>query len=64
MIVRLVGRRVPVVLRHRLLLPASTVTGAVVVVGSDVLLRTVFGPKAGVTSPPACRPRSSAPRCS
>jgi len=50
-IVRLVGRRVPVLLRHRWLLPASMVTGVVVVVGSDVLLRTVFGPMAGVTVP-------------
>ena len=40
-----------VLLRHRWLLPASMVTGVVVVVGSDVLLRTVFGPMAGVTVP-------------
>ena len=50
-IVRLVGRRVPVLLRHRWLLPASMVTGVVVVVGADVLLRVLFGPMAGVTVP-------------
>ncbi|HEU4999330.1 MAG TPA: iron ABC transporter permease [Lapillicoccus sp.] len=50
-IVRLVGRRVPMLLRHAWLLPASMVTGVVVVVGSDVLLRAVFGPMAGVTVP-------------
>ena len=50
-IVRLMGRRVPALLRHRWLLPLSMLTGVVVVVGSDVALRLVFGATAGVTVP-------------
>ncbi|MFI7221344.1 iron ABC transporter permease [Micromonospora maritima] len=50
-IVRLLGRWVPEVHRHRVLLPLSGMVGVVVVLGSDVLLRAVLGGQAGVDVP-------------
>ncbi|MDG4800348.1 iron ABC transporter permease [Micromonospora sp. WMMD980] len=50
-IVRLLGRWVPEVHRHRVLLPLSGLVGVVVVLGSDVLLRAVLGGQAGVDVP-------------
>lgn len=50
-IVRLVGARVPGLLRHRAFVPASAVAGVLVVLGADVLLRAVFGAQAGVAVP-------------
>ncbi|MDN4616050.1 iron ABC transporter permease [Leifsonia sp. F6_8S_P_1B] len=50
-IVRLVGSRVPGLLRHRAFLPASAVAGVLVVLGADVLLRALFGAEAGVAVP-------------
>ncbi|MEU8261609.1 iron ABC transporter permease [Micromonospora sp. NPDC048999] len=50
-IVRLLGRVVPGVHRHRVLLPLSSIVGVVIVLGSDVLLRAVLGGQAGVDVP-------------
>ncbi|MEU1469997.1 iron ABC transporter permease [Streptomyces sp. NPDC005761] len=50
-IVRLVGSRVPALLRHRVFVPASSVAGVLVVVGADVLLRALFGGQAGAAVP-------------
>ncbi|MFF1879789.1 iron ABC transporter permease [Leifsonia sp. NPDC058230] len=50
-IVRLVATRVPGLMRHRAFVPASAVAGVLVVLGSDVLLRAVFGAQAGVSVP-------------
>ncbi|WP_172967772.1 iron ABC transporter permease [Micromonospora sp. WMMA2032] len=50
-IVRLLGRWVPEVHRHRVLLPLSGMVGVAVVLGSDVLLRAVLGGQAGVDVP-------------
>ncbi|QLQ36360.1 iron ABC transporter permease [Micromonospora robiginosa] len=50
-IVRLLGRWVPEVHRHRVLLPLSGMVGVVIVLGSDVLLRAVLGGQAGVDVP-------------
>jgi len=50
-IVRLVGSRVPALLRHRAFLPFSAVAGVLVVLGADVLLRAVFGAQAAVEVP-------------
>ena len=50
-IVRLLASVVPGVHRHRLLLPLSGIAGAVIVLGSDVLLRAVMGGQAGVDVP-------------
>lgn len=50
-IVRLIATRVPGLMRHRAFVPASAVAGIVVVLGSDVLLRAVFGAQAGVAVP-------------
>ncbi|MGC4892380.1 iron ABC transporter permease [Micromonospora sp. DT31] len=50
-IVRLLGRWVPEVHRHRVLLPLSGIVGVVIVLGSDVLLRVVLGGQAGVDVP-------------
>ncbi|MCZ7436961.1 iron ABC transporter permease [Micromonospora sp. WMMC241] len=50
-IVRLLGRWVPEVHRHRVLLPLSGLVGVVIVLGSDVLLRAVLGGQAGVDVP-------------
>ncbi|MEV6692300.1 iron ABC transporter permease [Micromonospora sp. NPDC051196] len=50
-IVRLLGRLVPGVHRHRVLLPLSGIAGVIIVLGSDVLLRAVMGAQAGVDIP-------------
>ncbi|GAB3137493.1 siderophore ABC transporter permease CdtC [Micromonospora sonneratiae] len=50
-IVRLLGRMVPGVHRHRILLPMSGLVGVAIVLGSDVLLRVVLGGQAGVEVP-------------
>ncbi|ADL46130.1 MULTISPECIES: iron ABC transporter permease [Micromonospora] len=50
-IVRLLGRWVPEVHRHRILMPLSGIVGVVIVLGSDVLLRAVLGGQAGVDVP-------------
>lgn len=50
-IVRLLAPRVRGLARHRALLPVSGLVGAVVVVGSDVVLRVALGARAGVEVP-------------
>ncbi|MEW2443971.1 iron ABC transporter permease [Micromonospora marina] len=50
-IVRLLGRWVPEVHRHRILMPLAGIVGVVIVLGSDVLLRAVLGGQAGVDVP-------------
>lgn len=50
-LVRLMGRWTPQVHRHRMLLPMSAITGVLVVVLSDVLLRLVLGGQGGVDIP-------------
>ncbi|WBB68508.1 iron ABC transporter permease [Micromonospora sp. WMMD812] len=50
-IVRLLGRVVPGVHRHRILLPLSGIAGVLIVLGSDILLRAVMGGQAGVDVP-------------
>lgn len=50
-LVRLLATRVHGLQRHRMLLPASALTGVIVVLGADVLLRLVFGGQAGVDVP-------------
>ncbi|WP_425553831.1 iron ABC transporter permease [Isoptericola hypogeus] len=50
-IARLVGRRVPGLGRHVLLLPFSALVGVVVVVGADVLLRVVLPGQASIVVP-------------
>ncbi|EWM63196.1 ABC Fe3+-siderophore transporter permease component [Micromonospora sp. M42] len=50
-IVRLLGKWVPEVHRHRVLMPLSGIVGVVIVLGSDVLLRAVLGGQAGVDVP-------------
>ena len=46
-IVRLLGPRVPGLLRHRALLPVSALSGVVVVLGADVLVRYALGAQVG-----------------
>lgn len=50
-IVRLIGARVPALLRHRVFIPASALAGVLVVLGADVLLRALFGAQAGTAVP-------------
>lgn len=50
-ITRLVGARSPNLLKHRVLVPLSALVGVIVVVGSDVALRAVFGAARGVEVP-------------
>ena len=50
-IVRLAAPAVPGLLRHRALLPVSGLAGALIVVGADVLLRTLIGGQGGVDVP-------------
>ncbi|MGO4104761.1 iron ABC transporter permease [Leifsonia sp. YAF41] len=50
-IVRLLATRIPGLARHRMLIPASALMGVIVVLGSDVLLRFIFGGQAGVDVP-------------
>ncbi|WP_443058939.1 iron ABC transporter permease [Streptomyces sp. NBC_00388] len=49
--VRLIGARLPALLRHRVFIPASALAGVLVVLGADVLLRALFGGQAGATVP-------------
>lgn len=49
--VRLLGRWVPGILRHRVLLPLSGIFGVIVVLGADVLLRAFLGSDRGVEIP-------------
>ena len=46
-IVRLLGPRVPGLLRHRALLPVSALSGVVVVLGADVVVRWALGAQVG-----------------
>jgi iron complex transport system permease protein len=63
-IVRMLGPRAPGLLRHRVLLPVSALSGIVVVLGADVLARWALGAQAGGSRcPPAWSLRCSA-RCS
>ncbi|WP_150306607.1 iron ABC transporter permease [Planctomonas psychrotolerans] len=50
-IVRLLVPHIRGLHRHRILLPLSGLVGVVVVVGADVLLRTILGAQAGVEVP-------------
>lgn len=50
-IVRLLASRVRGLTRHRMLLPVSALSGAVVVIGSDVVVRVLLGARAGVEVP-------------
>jgi ferric hydroxamate transport system permease protein len=50
-IVRLAGPLVPGVLRHRALIPLSGLAGALLVIGADVLLRSILGGQGGVDVP-------------
>ena len=50
-IVRLLGRAVPRLHQHLVLVPLAGLAGALIVIGSDVLLRAVLGAQAGVEVP-------------
>lgn len=50
-LVRLSGRVVPELLRHRVLLPMAGAAGVVVTLGAEVVLRAVLGGQAGVEIP-------------
>ncbi|MGY0233852.1 iron ABC transporter permease [Longispora urticae] len=50
-IVRLAGRWLPDVHRHRVLLPLSGLAGVGIVIGADILLRAVLGGQGGVDIP-------------
>ncbi|MEU8226688.1 iron ABC transporter permease [Kribbella sp. NPDC048915] len=50
-LVRLLARLVPGLLRHHVLLPLSGLSGVLVVLASDVVLRAIFGGQAGVEIP-------------
>lgn len=50
-VVRLVGRLVPGLHRHRMLLPLAGLAGVLIVLGADVLLRAVLGGQGGVDIP-------------
>ncbi|MEU0067884.1 iron chelate uptake ABC transporter family permease subunit, partial [Streptomyces albidoflavus] len=50
-VVRLAGAWAPVLLRHRVLIPAASVAGMIVVLGADILLRALFGAQAGTAVP-------------
>ncbi|MTV24127.1 iron ABC transporter permease [Nitriliruptoraceae bacterium ZYF776] len=50
-LVRLLGTQVPDVHRHRVLLPLAALSGVLVVLGADVLLRVVRGGRGGVDVP-------------
>ena len=50
-IVRLLAPRVPGLHRSRALIPVSSLAGVIVVLGSDVLLRLLFGGQGGVEIP-------------
>ncbi len=50
-IVRLLGRAVPRLHQHLVLVPLAALAGALIVIGSDVLLRALLGAQAGVEVP-------------
>ena len=50
-IARLIGRGVPSVLRHGVLLPVAGLLGALVVICADVLIRAVVGPDEAMSVP-------------
>ncbi|MDQ4085078.1 MAG: iron ABC transporter permease [Actinomycetota bacterium] len=50
-LVRLSARAVPGLLRHRVLLPMAAVSGVVVTLGAEVVLRLLLGAQAGVEVP-------------
>lgn len=50
-VVRLLGRAVPEVVRHRALLPLSALAGTVLVLGADVAVRAVLGSEAALRVP-------------
>jgi ABC-type Fe3+-siderophore transport system permease subunit len=50
-LVRLSARAVPGLLRHRVLLPMSAISGVVVTLGAEVVLRLILGAQAGVEVP-------------
>lgn len=50
-LVRLASRFTPAVLRHRVLLPASALTGTALVLGADIALRAVIGAEQAVSVP-------------
>jgi len=50
-IVRLLGRVLPVLNRHAVLIPACGLVGALVVIGADALVRAMFGAEAGIAIP-------------
>lgn len=50
-IVRLLGRVIPALNRHAVLIPASGLVGALVVILADVLVRAFFGAEAGISIP-------------
>ncbi|MEV8375060.1 iron ABC transporter permease [Kribbella sp. NPDC056861] len=50
-LVRLIAPLVPGLMRHRVLLPLSGVSGILVVLASDVVLRAILGAQAGVEIP-------------
>ena len=50
-IVRLLGRVMPVLNRHAVQLPACGLVGALVVIGADAVVRALFGAEAGIAIP-------------
>lgn len=50
-LVRVIAPVVPGLLRHRVLIPAAGLSGIVILLGSDVLLRLILGGQAGVEIP-------------
>lgn len=50
-LVRVIAPLVPGLLRHRVLIPAAGLSGIVILLGSDVLLRMILGAQAGVEIP-------------
>ena len=50
-IVRLLGRVVPALNRHAVLIPACGLVGALVVIGADAVVRAMFGAEAGIAIP-------------
>ncbi|MFI6484701.1 iron ABC transporter permease [Nonomuraea sp. NPDC050663] len=51
-IVRLIGRILPGVHRHRVMLPLSGLAGVAIMLAADIILRAVLGGQAGVDIPP------------
>jgi iron complex transport system permease protein len=50
-IVRLLANVVPGIQRHRVLIPLAALSGLIIVLGSDIILRAVMGGQAGVDIP-------------